>query len=521
MDTPTDRPKTRRGSPPRSRPGLTPFWAGGLLVSVLLSSATLLADEARTSSPPTDRQTEDDSAPSLPDSLADEEGRGLRAVEAKATAQPQRLLVVGANILTAAGDTFPGGSVAIADGKITYVGATRPPLDDSYSVIDGKGKWITPGLIDSHSHLGVYPSPSARAHGDGNEATAPTTPGVWAEHSFWPQDPGIERAVAGGVTTIQVLPGSANLIGGRGVVLEMIRQQGSRAMRFPGAPETVKMACGENPKRVYGSRTSAPSTRMGNLRGQRTAFLKAEKLRRDWDLWEEKRAELRKKRGKVGPKKRPKRDESADSPPGRDLDLETLVGVLRGDILPQVHCYRADDMISMMQLAAEFGFSIRSFHHALEAYKIRDILAKEDIAASTWADWWGFKLEAYDGIPENAAMLHQAGGRAIIHSDSAVGIQRLNQEASKAMWSGRNAGIDIDEDDAIAWVSLNPAWALGIDHLTGSIAVGKRADLVLWDASPLSVYARAERVYIAGVLRYDRSNPGIWSDFEIGQGVVR
>jgi imidazolonepropionase-like amidohydrolase len=308
------------------------------------------------------------------------------------------------------------------------------------------------------------------------------------------------------------------------VVLELVPQLGSRAMRFPGAPETLKMACGENPKRVYGERKSAPSTRMGNLRGQRTAFLAAEKLRREWDAWEESQSTgskgLRKKKRKRQHMGR-SHGEGSDSPPARDLDLETLVGVLRGDILPQIHCYRADDMLSMMQLAEEFGFTIRSFHHALEAYKIRDILAEQGIAASTWADWWGFKLEAYDGIQENAAMLHEAGGRAIIHSDSALGIQRLNQEASKAMWSGRHAGIPVDEDAALAWISLNPAWALGIDHLTGSITEGKRADLVLWDSSPFSVYAKAERVYIEGVLRYDRSQPAVWSDFEIGQGVLR
>jgi imidazolonepropionase-like amidohydrolase len=301
----------------------------------------------------------------------------------------------------------------------------------------------------------------------------------------------------------------------------MVPQQGSRAMRFPGAPETVKMACGENPKRVYGSRSTAPSTRMGNLRGQRAAFLKAEKLRREWDVWTEKEAKRQSRPGKAKHQKDKSANDSGASPPDRDLDAETLVGVLRGEILPQIHCYRADDMISMMQLADEFGFSIRSFHHALEAYKIRDILASRDVAASTGADGWGFKLEAYDGIPENAAMLHEAGGRAIIHSDSALGIQRLNQEASKAMWSGRHAGIPIEEDEAIAWVSLNPAWALGIDHLTGSLTVGKRADLVLWDASPMSVYASAEQVYIAGVLRYDRAHRRVWSDFELGQGVVR
>jgi len=514
MDSAPDRPKSSPLPALGSQNGSVRLWAACLLASALSSSPLLPLPSAQAT------EVEADASSSHPPaSLAEEEQRGQNSIETKLAGQPERLLIVGGTVLTAAGDTYPGGSVAIADGKITYVGLARPDLDDSYRVIDARGKWLTPGLIDSHSHLGVYPSPSAEAHRDGNESTAPTTPGVWAEHSFWPQDPGIERAVAGGVTTIQVLPGSANLIGGRGVVLEMVPQLGSRAMRFPGAPETVKIACGENPKRVYGSRKTAPSTRMGNLRGQRTAFLKAEKLRREWDTWEQGQDDREKKQNRH--KKHQKHRESADEPPARDLDLETLVGVLRGDILPQVHCYRADDMISMMQLAEEFGFSIRSFHHALEAYKIRDLLAKHEIAASTWADWWGFKLEAYDGIQENAAMLHEAGGRAIIHSDSDLGIQRLNQEASKAMWSGRHAGIAVDENDAIAWVSLNPAWALGIDHLTGSLTAGKRADLVLWDSSPLSVYAKAEQVYIQGVLRYDRAQPTVWSDFEIGQGVVR
>jgi len=448
-------------------------------------------------------------------SLEEEEARGLRPVEARVPSKGERLLLVGGTVMTADGAIFSGGSIAFADGTITYVGQERPDLDASFQVIDATGKWITPGLIDSHSHLGVYPSPSAKAHSDGNEATAPTTPGVWAEHSFWPQDPGIERAVAGGVTSIQVLPGSANLIGGRGVILEMVPRRGSRAMRFPGAPETIKMACGENPKRVYGERKSAPSTRMGNLRSQRSAFLKAEKLRREWDKWEEGQAAAKKK------KRLRRRGERSSESPARDLDLETLVGVLRGDILPQVHCYRADDMLSMMQLADEFGFSIRSFHHALEAYKIRDILAAHEISVSTWADWWGFKMEAYDGIQENAALLQEAGGRPIIHSDSALGIQRLNQEASKAMWSGRHAGIEVSEDDALAWITLNPAWALGIDHLTGSLSKGKRADVVVWDGSPFSVYTQAEQVYVAGTLLYNSSAPSVWSDYEIGQGVER
>src|SRR6185503_5018485 len=205
--------------------------------------------------------------------------------------------------------------------------------------------------------------------------------------------------------------------------------------------------------------------------------------------------------------------------PDRDPGIETLVGALEGRVLVHVHCYRADDMLAMIALADEVGFRIRSFHHALEAYKIRDQLAVRQIAVSTWADWWGFKMEAYDGIPENAALVHEAGGRSIIHSDSDEGIQRLNQEAGKALASGRRAGVAITEDDAIRWITLNSAWALGVDHRTGSLEPGKDADVVLWNRSPFSVYALAERVWIDGIQTYDRAKPH-WSDFELGQTPV-
>jgi len=292
-------------------------------------------------------------------------------------------------------------------------------------------------------------------------------------------------------------------------------------MRFPGAPETVKMACGENPKRVYGHhRKSSPSTRMGNLRGQRSAFLAAQRYAEAWAEYSDKVAAA----AGGGDKKRKKnRGGGSGEPPKapeRDLDKDTLVGVMEGRILPQVHCYRADDMISILQLADEFGFSVRSFHHALEAYKIRDILAERDVASSTWADWWGFKLEAYDGIQENAGMLTAAGARAIIHSDSAVGIQRLNQEAAKAYYAALEAGFELTEDQAIQWVTLQPAWALGIDEHTGSLEAGKRADIVVWDNHPFSVYASAELVFVEGRLRWDASRPEVWSDFELGQGVT-
>ncbi|PYP95479.1 MAG: hypothetical protein DMD34_06690 [Gemmatimonadetes bacterium] len=267
-------------------------------------------------------------------------------------------------------------------------------------VVDGTGKFVTPGLIDDHSHIGVYAAPGTDAESDGNEATTPVTAEVWAEHSFWPQDPQIPLAIAGGITTIQALPGSANLIGGRSAILKLIPARTVQEMKFPGAHYGLKMACGENPKRVYGRR-GGPSTRMGNMAGYRAAFIQAEGYRRKWDAWN--------------------KDHKGD-PPDRNLRLESLAEVLRGNMYVQNHCYRADEMAQMLDLAHEFGFKIRSFHHAVESYKIADLLSKEGTAVSVWADWWGFKEEAMDGIQQNAALNQQAGGRSIIHSDDPSGI---------------------------------------------------------------------------------------------------
>ncbi|HEV2734355.1 MAG TPA: amidohydrolase [Longimicrobiaceae bacterium] len=406
-------------------------------------------------------------------------------------------LIRGATVMTAAGQVIPNGQLLMADGKIVAVGATVDAPAGA-TVVDATGKFVTPGIIDTHSHLGAYAAPGVQAHEDGNEATDPVTAEVWVEHSVWPQDPGFTRALEGGITTVQILPGSANLFGGRSVTLKNVPARTAQAMKFPGAPYGLKMACGENPKRVYGTRNRAPSTRMGNVAGYRTAWINAQEYRDKMDGWE--------RAGRSG------------TPPKRDLELETLAGVLRGDILVHNHCYRADEMAQMIDIAREFGYRIRSFHHGVEAYKVRDLLARDSISGSLWADWWGFKMEALDFTKANVALVHSAGARAIVHSDDPVGIQRLNQEAAKALLAGREGGLEISENDALRWVTANAAWALGIDDRVGTLEPGKNADVVVWSANPFSVYARADQVFIDGALLYDRSNPAMRpkTDFEVG-----
>ncbi|WP_440512792.1 amidohydrolase [Sphingopyxis terrae] len=411
--------------------------------------------------------------------------------------------IVGASILTGTGARIDDGTVLMAAGKIVAVG-TDISIPSNARVIDGRGKWVTPGIIDAHSHLGVFPAPGVQGHADGNENIDPYTAHVWAEHSIWPQDPVFTKARAGGVTSLLILPGSANLFGGRGVSVKNVPAVTVQQMKFPGAPYTLKMACGENPKGRYGSRGRAPATRMGEVAGFRRAWIDAAEYARKVEAYEKKRA-----RGEGG------------EPPKRDLGLETLAGVLKGDILVQNHCYRADEMAVMLDVGHEFGYKTRAFHHAVEAYKIADLLVADDVCVATWATRWGFKMEAYDAIEENAAILSKAGVCVAIHSDEQRLIQRLNVETAVAMAAGRRAGIDIPQEEAIKWITINPARIMGIADRTGSLEAGKMADVVLWSKNPFSVYAIAEKVFIDGALILDASDPATRyrSDFEIGQPV--
>ena len=303
------------------------------------------------------------------------------------------VLLRGATVLTGTGERLENTDVRLAGGRIDAIGVNLP--SEGARVVPANGLWVTPGIIDVHSHLGAYPSPSVPSTRDGNEMTSPNT----------------ARELAGGVTTLQILPGSANLFGGRGVTLKNVPARTVQEMKFPGAPASLKMACGENPKRVYGGKGQAPATRMGNIAGFRAAWAKA---RHTLD-----------ERNKAAAKA--EEEGEAAKTPAPDLGLDTLIGVLEGDILIHNHCYRADEMAWMIDVGKEFGFQITAFHHAVEAYKIADLLAEEGICSALWADWWGFKLESFDGIAENVALVDKAGACSIVHSDSAIGIQRFGQ----------------------------------------------------------------------------------------------
>ena len=434
----------------------------------------------------------------------------------RAIASPP-VLIRGATVLTGTGERMDDSDLIMSDGRIVALGkGLEAPANAT--IVDGAGKWVTPGIIDVHSHLGVYSSPGVEAHSDGNEMSNPVTPNVWAEHAVWPQDPAFAAALAGGVTSMQILPGSGNLIGGRGVTVKNVSAVTYQAMKFPGAPWGLKMACGENPKRVYGGKGGSPMTRMGNVAGYRAAFIEAQSYMRTWDKYLAGKGKSDSGDGK----KKDGGEKSDGDPPTRDLAKETLMGAMKGDIRVHIHCYRADEMALMIDLAKEFGFKIASFHHGVEAYKIADLLAAEGVCGALWADWWGFKMEALDGIEENVSLVDRpANSCAIVHSDSSEGIQRLNQEAGKIMAHSKRIGLDASPEHAIRWLTANPAKALGIDGQTGTLEAGKMADVVLWNGTPFSVYAHAEKVFVDGALMYDRSDKTRQpkSDFMLGLGV--
>jgi imidazolonepropionase-like amidohydrolase len=388
------------------------------------------------------------------------------------------VVIKGGTILTVTHGKIENGSIYIHDGKIAAVGQTvNAPANAT--VIDASGKFVMPGIIDSHSHIAL--------DDDVNEPTSPITPHMMMRDAFDYNDKAIYRALAGGVTTSLLLHGSANMIGGQAVVIKHKYGLGRDELIFPGAPQSIKFASGENPKRVYGTRNQLPSTRMGNFEVMRAAFIEDREYMRTWDDYD----------AKV------KKGDKDATPPKKDLKLEALADILRGKLLVQIHCYRADEFLTEMALAKEFGYKIRAFHHALEAYKVADKIAANGVAIATWPDWWGFKYEAWDGIPWNAVISAHKGVRVALKSDSEDVTRRLNQEAGKGIHYG------LTEDEALKAITLNPAWIIGVDERVGSIDVGKDADISIWNSYPLSSSALVDKVLIDGDVYFDRSLPGL------------
>ncbi len=389
------------------------------------------------------------------------------------------LLVRGGTIITVTGEIIEDGSILIRDGIIRGVDR-NVKAPEGIRIYDATGKYVMPGIVDTHSHMGVYSWPGVEAHSDGNEATDPITPQVRVVDAINVQDPAFERARAGGITTVQILAGSANLIGGQSAVLKLRPTVHIDDLLFEGAPPGMKMAFGENPKRVYGERDQMPSTRMGNSYLMRKAFVDAQNYMNEWEHYE-----ANKKKGVV-------------KVPEKDLRMEALADILRGKYRLHIHCYRADGIVNLIKIAEEFGLRIASFQHCLEGYKVAGEIAEHDIGVATFSDWWGFKMEAWDAIPHNAYLMSRKGVRVAIHSDSADLIQRLYHEAAKTVRYGQS------EEEAFRTITLNPAWMLGLDDRIGSIEEGKEGDLAIFSGHPFSIYSRVDATVIDGVVVYER-----------------
>jgi imidazolonepropionase-like amidohydrolase len=402
---------------------------------------------------------------------------GDRAANAATADAPAVLLIQNATILTVSHGTIEHGSILIKDGKIAEVGPNIKAPKDA-QVIDAAGQFVIPGIIDCHSHIAV--------DGSVNEGSISVSSIANIADVLNPDDISIYRDLAGGVTTANVLHGSANAIGGQTVVIKLRWGQPASKLPFEGALPGIKFALGENPKRSnfrVGRAVRYPTTRMGVEETIRGAFAEARDYKASWDSYS--------KRVAAGGKNL--------VPPRRDLRLEPLVEVLEGKRYVHSHCYREDEILMLLRVAKEFGFKVRTFQHVLEGYKVADEIAASGAGASTFSDWWAYKVEAYDAIPYNAALMTRRGVLVSINSDDAEEATHLNQEAAKSIKFG-----GLSHDEALKMVTINPAIQLGIDRRVGTIDPGKDADLVIYNHDPLSAYAVVQKTLVDGRVYFDR-----------------
>lgn len=458
--------------------GPTYFGNGSPLLAALLVGALALpnighAQQQRRG----DGQSPRAAAPRLP-APADT----IPALTVPIPARADLIAITNATIMTASHGTIERGTILIRNGRIAAVGA-NVPVPAGAQVIDGAGKWVIPGIIDAHSHS------MSEAINEGSESiTAQVRIG-----DILRQDPiGVYRQLAGGVTTLNILHGSANTIGGQNSVVKLRWGLPVDSMIFEGAPPGIKFALGENVRQsnrnvLPGAQQRYPRTRQGVEALLRDVFTRAQEYRTEWQRYEQQRRNVR-------------RGQPAPVPPRRDLQLETLVEIMEGKRLVHAHSYRADEILMLLDIARDFGFRIASFQHVLEGYKVADELAAAGSGASTFADNWAFKIEAYDAIPHNMAIMYERGVRVSINSDSDERARRLYQEAAKAMKYG-----GVPEEEALRMITLNAAWQLGIDGRVGSIEVGKDADLAIFNGHPFAPASRVEMTLIDGRIFFDRS----------------
>ncbi len=401
----------------------------------------------------------------------------VRVIAGGGAAVAQTMVIRGGTILTVTNGTMVNGDILVEDGKIVEIG-TNLSVPEGALVIDARGQFVMPGIIDAHSHI------AAESINEGSVAVSSMT-GI--EDVLDPTDINIYRELAGGVTTSNILHGSANPIGGKNAVIKHRWGSDAEGLLFKGALPGIKFALGENPKRSRGGRRGVPrrypATRMGVIDVIREAFTKARAYRKEWQDYEAQKAH----------------GQADLVPPRRDFELEPLVEIMEGKRLVHAHCYRADEILQLLRVAEEFDFRIATLQHVLEGYKVAKEIAEHGAGASTFSDWWAYKMEAYDAIPYNAALMTEKGVLVSLNSDSAEEARHLNQEAAKTLkWGG------LSEEQALALITINPAKQLRIDDRVGSIEVGKDADFAIFDTHPLSVYAVPQKTIVDGKVYFDR-----------------
>jgi imidazolonepropionase-like amidohydrolase len=390
----------------------------------------------------------------------------------------QDIALKGGTILTITNGTIENGTIVIQGGKITAIGKDVK-IPNGIRVIDVYGKFIMPGVIDSHSHIALT---------DVNEATDPITPQIWMWEALDPGSDSIRTTLAGGVTTVKTMHGSANVIGGVNVTIKLKYDRPIEELIISGVRQQLKMALGENPKRVYGEKGRSPSTRMGSAYAARKAFIEAQEYKAKWDKYEKDKAA----------------DKKDLKPPKKDLKMETLKMTLEKKLSVDCHAYRAEEIVWIINFCKEFGLDLLQISHCIDGYKVADVMAEAGVFYGGWVDSWGFKEEAYDGCPYGMQIMYDAGTKMVINSDSPVVGRYLFREAAKVL-----KYTDIPENEALKMITLNAAESLELEDRIGSLEKGKDGDIAVFDKHPLDTTTKCLMTIVEGEIFFDYAKQSI------------